>query len=126
MRMTKTKVRKRGLRPIGLLADKGTSSEGFGGYKVELLVLHDQKVMTCYAICVVPYVTCLPYVAILFNNPPSTYVKVKLNYVFPLVCSLLAMWWFVEEYFKSHSMDYKKPLEISHWDALERLKSLLK
>ena len=36
------------------------------------------------------------------------------------------MRWFVEEYFKSHSTDYRKPLEISHWDALERLKSLLK
>ena len=28
--------------------------------------------------------------------------------------------------FKSHSTDYRKLLEISHWDALERLKSLLK
>ena len=36
------------------------------------------------------------------------------------------MRWSMEEYFKSHSMDYRKPLEISHWDALERLKSLLK
>ena len=36
------------------------------------------------------------------------------------------MRWSVEKYFKSHSTDYKKPLEISHWDALERLKSLLK
>ena len=32
----------------------------------------------------------------------------------------------MEEYFKSHSTDCKKPLKISHWDALERLKSLLK
>ena len=36
------------------------------------------------------------------------------------------MRWSVEEYFKSHSTDYRKPLEISHWDALERLKSSLK
>ena len=36
------------------------------------------------------------------------------------------MRWYVEEYFKSHSMDYKKPLEILHWDALECLKSLVK
>ena len=36
------------------------------------------------------------------------------------------MRWSVEEYFKLHSTDYRKPLEISHWDALERLKSLLK
>ena len=36
------------------------------------------------------------------------------------------MRWSMEEYFKSHSTDYIKPLEISHWDALERLKSLLK
>ena len=36
------------------------------------------------------------------------------------------MRWSMEEYFKSHSTDYKKPLEISHWNALERLKSLLK
>ena len=50
----------------------------------------------------------------------------KLNCVFPHVCKLLAMRWSVEEYFKSYSTDYRKPLEISHWDALERLKSLLK
>ena len=42
------------------------------------------------------------------------------------MCRLLAMRWSVEEYFKLHSTDYRKPLEISHWDALERLKSLLK
>ena len=36
------------------------------------------------------------------------------------------MQWSVEEYFKLHSIDYKKLLEISHWDALEHLKSLLK
>ena len=36
------------------------------------------------------------------------------------------MQWSMEEYFKLHSTDYKKPLEISHWDALERLKLLLK
>ena len=36
------------------------------------------------------------------------------------------MQWYVEEYFKLHSMDYRKPLEISHWDALVRLKSFLK
>ena len=36
------------------------------------------------------------------------------------------MRWSVEEYFKVHSTDYRKPLEISHWHALERLKSLLK
>ena len=36
------------------------------------------------------------------------------------------MRWPMEEYFKSHSTDYRKPLEISHWDALECLKSLLK
>ena len=36
------------------------------------------------------------------------------------------MRWSVEKYFKLHSTDYRKPLQISHWDALERLKSLLK
>ena len=36
------------------------------------------------------------------------------------------MRWSVEEYFKLHSTNYRKPLEISHWDALERLKSFLK
>ena len=43
-------------RPI----DKGTSPEGSSGYKVELLVLDDRKVMTCYAICIIPCVPCLP------------------------------------------------------------------
>ena len=93
---------------------------------MELLVLHDRKVMTCYAIYIIPYVPCLPYVTVLFNRPLFTYVKGKLNCVFSRVCSLLAMQWSVEECFKLHSPDYKKPLEISHWDALERLKSLLK
>ena len=36
------------------------------------------------------------------------------------------MRWSVEEYFKSHSTDYRQPLDISHWDTLKRLKSLLK
>ena len=35
------------------------------------------------------------------------------------------MWWSVEEYFKAHSMDYRKPLKISHWDALLHMKKLL-
>ena len=93
---------------------------------MELLVLHDRKVMACCAICIIPCVPCLPYVAVFFNRPLFTYVEEKLNCVFPRVCRLLAMRWSVEEYFKSHSTDYKKPLEISHLDALERLKSLLK
>ena len=38
-------------------------------------------------------------------------------------CRLLAIRWYVEEYFTSHSTDCKKPLEISHWDALLCLKS---
>ena len=93
---------------------------------MELLVPHDRKLMTCYAICIIPCMTCLPYVPILFNKPPSTYVKGKFNYGFSPVCRLLAMRWSVEEYFKSHSTDYKNPFGILHWDALERLKSLLK
>ena len=36
------------------------------------------------------------------------------------------MRWFMEEYFKSHSIEYKKPLEISHWGALQSPKSLFK
>ena len=35
------------------------------------------------------------------------------------------MRWSVEEYFKAHSTDYRKPLEISHWEALVRMKKLL-
>ena len=93
---------------------------------MELLVLHDRKVMTCSAICIIPCVPCLPYVTVFFNRPLFTYVEGKLNCVFPRVCRLLAMRWSVEEYFKSHSTDYRKPLEISHWDALECVKSLLK
>ena len=42
------------------------------------------------------------------------------------ICRLLVVRWSVEEYFKAHSTDYKKPLEISHWEALVRMKSLLK
>ena len=106
--------------------DRLTRVPGSGGYKVELFVLHDRKVMTCCAICIIPCIPCLPYVTVLFNRPLFTYVKRKLNCIFPHVCKLLAMRWSMEEYFKSHSTDYKKPLEISHWDALECLKSLLK
>ena len=35
------------------------------------------------------------------------------------------MRWSVKEYLKTHSMDYRKPLEISHWDALLHTKKLL-
>ena len=42
------------------------------------------------------------------------------------ICRLLVVRWSMEEYFKAHSMDYRKPLEISHWDALERMKMLLR
>ena len=48
---------------------------------MELLVLHDRKVMTCCAICIIP---CLPYVTQLFHRPLLTYVEGKLNCVFPL------------------------------------------
>ena len=82
--------------------------------------------MTCCAIYIIPCIPCLLYVTQLFHRPLFTYVEGKLNYVFPCVCKLLAMRWSMEEYFKSYSTDYRKPLEISHWDALERLKSLLK
>ena len=41
------------------------------------------------------------------------------------ICRLLVVRWSVEEYFKAHSTDYKKPLEISHWEALVRMKKLL-
>ena len=94
---------------------------------MELLVLHDRKVMTCCATCITPCIPCLPYVTQLFHKASfHICIEGKLNCVFPCVCRLLAMRWSVEEYFKSHSTDYRKPLEISHWDSLERLKSLLK
>ena len=38
---------------------------------------------------------------------------------------LLAIWWSVEEYFKKHASDYDQPLEISHWEALSQIKSIL-
>ena len=41
------------------------------------------------------------------------------------ICRLLVVRWSVEEYFKAHSTDYRKPLEISHWGALVRMKKLL-
>ena len=41
------------------------------------------------------------------------------------ICRLLVVWWSVEEYFKAHSIDYRKPLEITHWEALVHIKKLL-
>ena len=41
------------------------------------------------------------------------------------ICRLLVVRWSVEEYFKAHSTDYRKPLEILHWEALVRMKKLL-
>ena len=38
---------------------------------------------------------------------------------------LLAIRWSVEEYFKKHAGDYDQPLEMSHWEALRRIKSVL-
>lgn len=31
----------------------------------------------------------------------------------------------MEEYFELHSMERQRPLEVLHWDVLQRLKSLL-
>ena len=42
------------------------------------------------------------------------------------ICRLLVVRWSVEEYFKAHSTDYRKPLEKSHWEALVHMKKLLK
>ena len=39
---------------------QNTSSEGFGGYKVKLLLVHDRKVMICYVVYIIFYVACLP------------------------------------------------------------------
>ena len=41
------------------------------------------------------------------------------------ICRLLVVQWSVEEYFKVHSTDYRKPLETSHWEALVYMKKLL-
>ena len=41
------------------------------------------------------------------------------------ICRFLVVRWSVEEYFKVHSTDYKRPLEIWHWDALLHIKKLL-
>ena len=38
---------------------------------------------------------------------------------------LLAIRWSVVEYFKKHVGDYDQPLEISHWEALSRIKLVL-
>ena len=45
--------------------------------------------------------------------------------MFCYICGLLVVQWSVEEYFKAHSTDYRKPLEISHWEALVGMKKLL-
>ena len=41
------------------------------------------------------------------------------------ICRLLVVRWSVEEYFKVHSTDYRKPLEILHWEGLVHIKKLL-
>ena len=41
------------------------------------------------------------------------------------ICRLLVAQWSMEEYFKVHSTDYRKPLEILHWEALLHMKKLL-
>ena len=38
---------------------------------------------------------------------------------------LLAIRGSVEAYFKKHAGDYDQPLEIPHWEALSRIKSIL-
>ena len=41
------------------------------------------------------------------------------------ICRLRVVRWSIEEYSKAHSTDYRKPLEISHWEALVHMKKLL-
>ena len=110
-------VRSRG-RPV----DKRTSSEGSVGYKVESLGVHDENGMTCYAICIIPNVLCIPY-NYSFQQASFQICPRETQFFFH-ICRLLAMRWSMEEYFKLHSTDYKKPLEILHWDGLLHLKEL--
>ena len=41
------------------------------------------------------------------------------------ICRFLVVRWSVEKDFKAHSMNYRKPLEMSHWEALVHMKKLL-
>ena len=45
---------------------------------------------------------------------------------FCYICRLLVVRRSVEEYFKAHSVDYRKPLEILHWNALLCMKKTLR
>ena len=45
--------------------------------------------------------------------------------MFCYICRLLVVRWYVEEYFKAHSIDYRKSLGISHWEPLVHMKKLL-
>ena len=45
--------------------------------------------------------------------------------MFYYICRLVVVRLSMEEYFKVHSTDYRKPLKISHWEALVHMKKLL-
>ena len=62
------------------LVDKGTSSKGSGGYKLEFHVLYDQKVMSCYVICIIPCIPC-PLCKSILNGLHLHMWKEKLKYV---------------------------------------------
>ena len=76
------------------------------------VLLHDQQVMISYAIRMILCVAYLPCKSPL-DGPRATYMEGKLKYV-ALYVYALVMQWFVDNYFKSHSMKYKKPLGISY------------
>ena len=57
----------RGLLPKWPTFEKGIGAEGSGGYKLEFLVLHDQKVIVCCPIYIIPCATRLPCCIFLYR-----------------------------------------------------------
>lgn len=80
----KSKHRKGGeggvVTTIGETFDKGICAERPGGYKVELVELHNEKTFIFYAIYIIPFITYLPCRRFL-HGTSSPYLKRKLRYV---------------------------------------------
>ena len=60
--------------------EKITGVVGSSGCKGELLVLHDSKVITCYALYIVPYIACIPCFGFVYKPMSTLFYGVLLVY----------------------------------------------
>ena len=104
--------------------DKAIDAEDCRGYNVEPCVLNNRKLCACCEIYPIPLAAFLPCFGFTLTLPIQ-YLKRKLkhgSYIYADFSSSGGLW---RKISKSDSLEYRKLLEIWHWDSFQLIDSLL-